>query len=207
MKIGYARVSTVDQTPALQLDALNNAGCERVYTDQGLSGLATNRPALVECLASLAPGDVLTVWKLDRLGRSMPDLVNIVADLGKRGVGFRSLSEAIDSTTPHGTLLFHVMGGLAQFERALIVERTRAGLAAARLRGSIPGRRPLLTAEKIAHARKLLAAGEPPSAIRKTLGISKATFYRHIHPSAAMIDRLADEPTGVPTVCFPKKAD
>jgi DNA invertase Pin-like site-specific DNA recombinase len=180
MKIGYARVSTVDQTPALQLDALRAAGCERIFTDEGLSGSNPARPALAAALAALAPGDVLTVWKLDRLGRSMGHLVNTVEDLGKRGIGFRSLSEAIDSTTAHGTLLFHLMAGLAQFERALIVERTRAGLAAARLRGSMPGRKPVLTAERIAHAKTLLTLGEPAAAVAKTLGVSRATFYRRV---------------------------
>lgn len=184
MLIGYARVSTTDQTPALQLDALKAAGCERVFADEGFSGSANKRPALDKALAALKPGDVLTVWKLDRLGRSLSHLIQIAEDLGKRGIGFRSLSEAIDTTTPQGVLIFNIMGALAQFERSLIIERTRAGLAAARQRGTKVGRKPKLTPEQIDHARKLIDAGESPSRVARSIGVSPATLYRAI-PAAA----------------------
>jgi DNA invertase Pin-like site-specific DNA recombinase len=184
MLIGYARVSTTDQTSALQLDALKAAGCERVFADEGFSGSASKRPALDKALATLKPGDVLTVWKLDRLGRSLSHLIQIAEDLGKRGIGFRSLSEAIDTTTPQGVLIFNIMGALAQFERSLIIERTRAGLAAARLRGTKVGRKPKLTLEQIEHAKKLIDAGESPSRVARTMGVSPATLYRAI-PAAA----------------------
>lgn len=184
MLIGYARVSTTDQTPALQLDALKAVGCERVFTDEGVSGSANKRPALDKALATLKPGDVLTVWKLDRLGRSLSHLIQIAEDLGKRGVGFRSLSEAIDTTTPQGVLIFNIMGALAQFERSLIIERTRAGLAAARQRGTKVGRKPKLTPEQIDHAKKLIEAGESPSRVARSIGVSPATLYRAI-PAAA----------------------
>ncbi len=137
--IGYARVSTDEQSPALQFDALASAGCERIFTDSA-SGAIASRPALDEAISALSPEDTLIVWKLDRLGRSLSHLIGLVSLLEKRGVAFRSLSEAIDTTTASGRLLFHVMGALAEFERALISERTRAGMAAARARGAVIGR-------------------------------------------------------------------
>lgn len=184
MFIGYARVSTTDQNPALQLDALKAAGCERVFADEGVSGSSNKRPALDMALAALKPGDVLTVWKLDRLGRSLSHLIQIAEDLGKRGIEFRSLSEAIDTTTPQGVLIFNIMGALAQFERTLIIERTRAGLAAARQRGTKVGRKPKLTPEQIDHAKNLINAGESPSRVARSIGVSPATLYRAI-PAAA----------------------
>ncbi len=197
MFIGYARVSTTDQTPALQLDALKAAGCERVFADEGFSGSANKRPALDKALAALRPGDVLTVWKLDRLGRSLSHLIQIAEDLGKRGIGFRSLSEAIDTTTPQGVLIFNIMGALAQFERSLIIERTRAGLAAARLRGTKVGRKPKLTPEQIDHAKKLIDAGESPSRVARSIGVSPATLYRAI-PAAASNRNTYDLFTSAP---------
>lgn len=139
--IGYARVSTDEQNPALQFDALNKAGCQRIFSDSA-SGATASRPALEHALSSLKFGDTLVVWKLDRLGRSLSHLMDLVEELERRGVAFRSLSEAIDTSTASGRLLFHVMGALAEFERALISERTRAGMAAARARGAAIGRPP-----------------------------------------------------------------
>lgn len=159
MLIGYARVSTEEQNLALQLDALTRAGCGRIFQDEGISGVAINRPALADALAALRPGDVLVTWKLDRLGRSLAHLIDIIARLGEAEIGFRSLSEAIDTTTASGRLLFHVMGALAEFERALIGERTRAGMAAAKARGALLGRPPKLTDEEVMEARALLESG------------------------------------------------
>jgi DNA invertase Pin-like site-specific DNA recombinase len=136
MKLGYARVSTDDQSLALQLDALERAGCERIYRDEGASGSQVSRPALDRLLRELKPGDTLITWKLDRLGRSLRHLIAIVTELDGRGICFNSLSEAIDTKTASGRFLFHVLGALAEFERALISERTRAGMAAAKLRGT-----------------------------------------------------------------------
>src|SRR5215210_3684767 len=134
MQIGYARVSTEEQTLALQLDAFTTAGVDKVFTDTA-SGAKADRPGLTEALAFARPGDVLVVWRLDRLGRSLPHLIQTLTDLAARGVGFRSLTEAIDTTTPGGKLIFHIFGALAEFERDLIQNRTRAGLTAARARG------------------------------------------------------------------------
>ena len=139
MKIGYARVSTDDQNPDLQIAALKKAGCRRIYTDR-ISGVATRRLELDKCLADLKAGDVLTAWKLDRLGRSLSHLVALLEDLEKRGVGFRSLTEAIDTVSAMGRLLGHMIAALAEFERSLIIERTRAGITAAKRRGVKLGR-------------------------------------------------------------------
>src|SRR5918995_2311457 len=132
--LGYARVSTTDQQPQLQVDALERAGCYRVFTETA-SGARADRPILEQLLDQLRPGDTLVVWKLDRLGRSLRHLVETISELADRGIGFRSLQEAIDTTTPGGKLVFHVFAALAEFERDLIRERTSAGLAAARARG------------------------------------------------------------------------
>src|SRR5208337_1891874 len=135
MKYGYARVSTDDQTPALQLAALKKAGCKTIFKDDGLSGATTKRPALLRCLKKLEHGDTLTVWKLDRLGRSLRDLITMLDDLKKRGVKFRSLTEAIDTNTPTGRAIWQMIGVLAELERSLIGERTRAGVKAAQRGG------------------------------------------------------------------------
>jgi len=140
MRIGYARVSTTDQSLALQEDALTRAGCERIFRDEGVSGGKLSRPALDQLLATIRPGDVLVTWRLDRLGRSLSHLIVLVSLLSDRQIGLVSICEAIDTDTASGRLLFHVMGALAEFERALISERTRAGLAAARARGRSLGR-------------------------------------------------------------------
>ena len=159
MKVGYARVSTDDQSLALQLDALKLAGCDRIFEDQGISGASTSRPALNRLLGVLKRGDTLVTWKLDRLGRSLAHLIALTSELEQRGVAFISISEAIDTRTASGRLLFHVMGALAEFERSLIAERTRAGIAAARGRGRSIGRPPKLSLEQVKAALEQLASG------------------------------------------------
>lgn len=179
-KIGYGRVSTVDQDPALQLDALRRVGCDRIFVDRA-SGTLDTRPELEKALDFMRPGDVLVVWRLDRLGRSMRHLITLVSSLAERGVGFQSLTEAIDTTTASGTLLFHIMGALAQFERTLIVERTNAKLAAARARGRVGGRPKVLTGDRLNVARAMYASGDYTiSAIAAALGVSRATVYRNL---------------------------
>jgi DNA invertase Pin-like site-specific DNA recombinase len=177
INIGYARVSTNDQNLDLQLRALKVAGCAQIFEDQ-VSGAAARRPGLDRALAMLGEGDALFVWRLDRLGRSLPHLIEVIRDIGDRGAGFRSLSESIDTTTAGGRLVFHMMGALAEFERALIVERTRAGLDAARARGQRLGRRKVLTSAQIAHARTLIVEGESPTAVARSLKVGRATLYR-----------------------------
>ena len=178
MKIGYARVSTDDQNMSLQLDALAAAGCEKVFQDE-ISGAATKRPGLDEALAALQPGDVLTVWRLDRLGRSMQHLVNTVNDLAGRGAGFQSITEAMDTTTAGGELVFHVMGALAQFEHRLIAERSRAGIEAARRRGKHLGRPADLTPEKVGHARQMIDSGEQSvTGMAEILDVHRVTLHK-----------------------------
>ena len=179
MLIGYARVSTLDQTLALQQDALLAAGCQELYTDT-VSGSVTERPGLTDALSHLRTGDTLIVWRLDRLGRSLPHLIQTVRELQERGVHFKSLQEQIDTTTSGGKLVFHVFGALAEFERDLIRERTHAGLQAARARGRLFGRPRRLTAQQVMQLRTLAeddrnTVGE----ICQTLGISRATYYRY----------------------------
>jgi DNA invertase Pin-like site-specific DNA recombinase len=179
MKYGYARVSTVDQNANLQKDALKSAGCGKVVTEQ-ISGASAKRPKLDKLLASLSAGDILTVWRLDRLGRSLPHLIEVVRDLESKGAHFQSLTEGIDTTTAQGRLTFHLMGALAEFERSLIIERTQAGLKAARKRGVRIGRPPALTPAQIKHAKKLIDAGERPSAVAASLNVDRSTLYRAI---------------------------
>ncbi len=177
-KIGYARVSTLQQDEALQLDALRAAGVDRIFVDRA-SGKLERRPALDDLLAQARPGDSLVVWRLDRLGRSLRHLIDVVSDLEQRGVGFISLTEALDTTTPGGRLLFHVMGALAEFERDLIRERTVAGLAAARARGRTGGRPTVWTPEKLKTIKAMRATGEHDIAgIARVLGVSRASVYR-----------------------------
>lgn len=178
--IGYARVSTKGQNLDAQIRALTAAGCLRVFTDK-LSGKDATRPELMACLDYLRPGDTLVVARLDRLSRSLQDLIATVASLRRRGAGFCSLHEALDTTTPGGRLVFHVFAALAEFIRELIVEGTHEGLAAARARGTRLGRPPALTPETIRHARALLAEPENTvSSIARLLGVSRATIYKHI---------------------------
>lgn len=179
MKIGYARVSTVDQNSNLQLDALKLAGCEKVFCDEA-SGSTTHRPQLSKCLALLQRGDVLVVWKLDRLGRSLSHLISVTNELAGRGIGFHSVSEAIDTTSAQGRLLLHMMGALAEFERALIIERTSAGLVAAKRRGVKVGRRPKLVGKRLDQARQLVSDGQPVSQVAALAQVSRATLYRYL---------------------------
>jgi len=179
-QLGYARVSTVEQKADLQTDGLKAAGCVRVWTDKA-SGALDHRPQLDRVLDHLRPGDTLVVWRLDRLGRSLPHLIAAVTDLAARKVGFRSLTEGIDTTTPAGRLIFHVFGALAEFERELIRERTTAGLAAARARGRIGGRPRAMTPDKLAVARQMYASREHTlNAIAGTIQVSRSTLYRHL---------------------------
>ena len=177
MLIGYARVSTRDQTPALQIDALQAAGCKKLF-EETASGAQGDRPQLTAALDYLRDGDTLVVWKLDRLGRSMRHLVVLVEELRERGINFRSLTDSIDTSTPMGRFFFHVMGALAEMERELIVERTRAGLAAARAKGRIGGRRPKLTDEQWAQAGRLIAAGESRQRVAIIYDVGVSTLYR-----------------------------
>src|SRR3954470_18560593 len=180
MLIGYARVSTLDQTLALQQDALTQAGCEHLYTDT-VSGSVTDRPGLANALSHLRTGDTLVVWRLDRLGRSLSHLIETVRQLQDQGVGFRSLQEQIDTTTSGGKLVFHVFGALAEFERDLIRERTHAGLQAARARGRLFGRPKALSLRQVKQLRTLAKdEHNTVTEICETLGISRATYYRDL---------------------------
>jgi DNA invertase Pin-like site-specific DNA recombinase len=180
MLIGYARVSTIDQNLALQRDALTEAGCGKIFTEQ-LSGAVADRPALHDALEFARSGDTLIVWKLDRLARSMKQLIETIEKLRLRGIGFRSLTEALDTTTPQGRLVFHMFGALAEFERSLIRERTQAGLAAARRVGRTGGRPPKLTDDDIEAAKAMLANPDiGVTQIAHRLGVSAATLYRYI---------------------------
>ena len=181
--VGYARVSTHDQSPALQLDALGLAGCAKLFEDRGVSGARAERPGLAAALSYLREGDVLVVWKLDRLGRSMAHLVETVGALEARGVGLRSLTEAIDTTTPGGRLIFHVFGALGQFERDLIRERTRAGLSAAAERGRKGGRKPVMTPDKLKRARALIAQGLTVREVATRLKVGKTALYEALTSS------------------------
>lgn len=183
MLIGYARVSTEEQSLDLQLDALRQAGCERVFTDKA-SAAKTYRPGLSEVQSHLRAGDLLVVWKLDRLGRSVKGLVDLVGALDQQGVQFRSLTDGIDTTTPHGRFFFHMMASLAQMERELIAERTKAGLDAARKRGRRVGRKRRMTPSKIASAQQLLGGGMSPREVAHTLGVSIPTLYRWMPASS-----------------------
>ena len=181
--IGYARVSTTDQTVASQLDALTTAGCTRIFTDEGVSGALRDRPQLTAALDYCREGDTLVVTKLDRAGRSLMNLLDLVTGLADRGIGFRSLGEAIDTTTASGKLLLHVLGAIAEFERALIVDRTKAGLAAAKARGRVGGRPIECTPEKITAAKLMIASGATVKAAAKAVGVSRGSLYRHLNPA------------------------
>lgn len=184
MLVGYARVSTAEQRLELQTDALEAAGCERLYTDQA-SGASADRPGLIDALGYVREGDTLVVWRLDRLGRSLKDLVDQVEGLREKGVGFRSLTEGIDTTTPGGKLVFHIFASLAEFERALIRDRTLAGLQSARARGRVGGRPSVFdNPETVRLASKLLASGElDVDDVARTVGCKRSTLYRHFTPT------------------------
>jgi DNA invertase Pin-like site-specific DNA recombinase len=178
--IGYARVSTAGQDLALQRDALERAGCDRIYDDTG-SGSVRHRPELDACLDYLRAGDTLVVWRLDRLGRSLRHLIETIGDVEQRSVGFRSLTEGLDTTTAAGRLTLHIFAALAEFERALVLERTRAGLEAARARGRLGGRPTMMSVEKLSAARALRESGElTMEEIASLLGVSRATLYRRL---------------------------
>ena len=184
MEIGYARVSTLVQTLDLQTDALTQARCGRIFTDT-ISGAKTERKGLTEALSHLRPGDTLVVWRLDRLGRTLPHLIQTVEELKASGIGFKSLTESIDTTMSAGQLIFHLFGALAEFERNLIRERTQASLVAARARGRVGGRRRLLDAKQVAQARTLYADKSNSIAdICRTLKISRTTLWRYLHTDA-----------------------
>lgn len=180
MLVGYARVSTTEQSTDLQRDALHGAGCEEIFWESG-SGAKADRPGLKKALEYMREGDVLVVWKLDRLGRSLKDLIEVVNGLQDRGIGFKSLTEQVDTTTSGGRLVFHIFGALAEFEREVIRERTQAGLAAARARGRHGGRPRVMDESKVRAAKAMLK--DPKTSIQEvcqTLGVSRATLYRHV---------------------------
>lgn len=179
MKVGYARVSTDGQTHDAQITALKAAGCERVFTETA-SGAKKDRPVLAEVLNYLRPNadDRLVVYKLDRVARSLPHLIEIMDHLNQHGIEFQSLSEAIDTKTPGGRLLFHVMGAISAFERDLIIERTQAGLRAAKEKGRVGGRPKKMTNDKLNAVRELLANGTPVKDAAVAVGVSVPTLYR-----------------------------
>lgn len=177
-RIGYARVSTDDQNLDMQRDALTAAGCSVIY-EETASGKGAARPELEQCRKALRPGDILIVWRLDRLGRSLPDLVQIVAELEQNGIGFESITERIETGSAAGKLVFHVFAALAEFERNLIRERTRAGLTAARARGRVGGRKPKLDAQQVREIQRLLSDPTiPVSRIADRYKVSRTTIYK-----------------------------
>ena len=180
MKVGYARVSTQDQNPNLQIDALEEAGCERIYIDK-VSGVAKQRPELFAAIEYMRTGDTLVVWRMDRLARSLNQLITTVESLESQGKGFCSLNESIDTTTAGGKLIFHIFGSLSEFERSIIKERTKAGLEAARKQGRVGGRKPKLKPTDVESMKTLLA--NPTFSVKeiaKRHNISVATLYRYI---------------------------
>lgn len=179
MLIGYARVSTGDQNLDLQKNALARAECEQIFEDTA-SGKNARRPGLRRAIRRLKPGDSLVVWKLDRLGRSVRDLITLVSELQDRGIHFRSLTDSIDTSTPAGRFFFHVMSALAEMERELIVERTRAGLAAAREQGRVGGRRRVMTEEVVERCRRMLENGATRQQIADVIGVHVKTIYKYL---------------------------
>ena len=177
MRVGYARVSTPDQRLDVQKEALTRSGCDKVYEDTA-SGRSLDRPGLTKAIDKLRDGDTFVVWKLDRLGRSVKQLVDLVSQFEEEGVDFVSLTDAIDTSTPAGRFFFHVMASLSEMERELTIERTRAGLETARLHGRKGGRKRLMTDSKVVAAQKLLASGLRPREVATNLGVSIATLYR-----------------------------
>lgn len=186
MNIGYARVSTSDQSFDLQTDALAKASCEKIFSDVA-SGAKSDRTGLAGAIGFARSGDTLVVWKLDRLGRSLPHLIATVRELEAHRIGFRSLQESIDTTTPSGRLFFHMIGALAEFERDIIRERTKAGLLSARARGRLGGRPTVLDQRKAEMATSLYNSKTSIRDICETLGVSKATLYRHLKSQNPMV--------------------
>jgi DNA invertase Pin-like site-specific DNA recombinase len=183
-RIGYGRVSTFDQRPEAQLDALREAGCDPIFVDNGVSGVKASRPELDKALAYLRPGDTMVCTRLDRLGRSLRNLVDLIDSLGQRKVDLVVTTQNLDTTTPEGRFMFNVIGAVAQFERDLIAARTREGLKAARARGRLGGRKPSYSPEQARQARRMTAEGELTAAeIGRVLGVSRATVYRMLQAS------------------------
>jgi DNA invertase Pin-like site-specific DNA recombinase len=190
MLIGYARVSTIDQNLALQREALTEAGCEKIFTEQ-ISGAVANRPQLADAISYACSGDTIVVWKLDRLARSIKQLIDTIETLRVRGVGFRSLTEALDTTTAQGRPVFHTFATLAEFERSLIRERTQAGLLAAKRAGRTGGRPPKLNDEDIEAARAMLSNPDiGVASVANRLGVSLATLYRYIPAARASASEI-----------------
>ena len=179
MRIGYARVSTTDQNIDLQLDALCKAGCEKIFEDHA-SGMMSDRDGYAQVMRALKPDDTLVVWRLDRLARSMRDLTDTITVLHNRGIGFQSICEHIDISSAYGEFVLHILSAVAHFERALIVERTRAGMAAAKARGVKCGRIPLLGPLQLAEAIELVENGSTVSVTARKLGVGRSTLYRSI---------------------------
>lgn len=198
--LGYARVSTLEQRASLQTDALKAAGCYRIFTDKA-SGMKEDRPQLAKVLDQLRPGDTLVVWRLDRLGRSLRHLIDTVNGLAGDKIGFRSLTESIDTTTSGGKLVFHIFAALAELERDVIRERTMAGLEAARARGRSGGRPTVMTPDKVARAQKLRRSGDHTMAdIARVLEVSRASVYRHLgDPPPGMSDGASKTRAGHPS--------
>jgi len=187
MLLGYARVSTDQQDHALQLDALRAAGCDKVFVETG-SGIRTDRPELAKALEQVRQDDVLVVWRLDRLARSLRHLIDIADELNRRGVALKSITENIDTTTPSGRFMFNILGALSSMEREIIVERTRAGLIAAAARGRLGGRPPALDAIKVRAARAMLASGTMTATeVARQIGCSPSTLYRHVPGGRAAV--------------------
>lgn len=194
-RIGYARVSTDDQHLDLQRDALAQAGCGVIY-EEAASGKNAVRPELEQCRKALRAGDTLVVWRLDRLGRSLPDLVQIVADLEQQGVGFESLAEKIETGSAAGKLVFHVFAALAEFERGLIRERTQAGLASARARGRVGGRKPKLDHQQVREIKALLRDPDIQVAdVARRYGVSRTTLYKHVGVISPRMSRSGNAAT------------
>lgn len=191
MLIGYARVSTPEQDLTPQLEALVAAGCERTFSDKA-SGAKADRAGLADALSHARSGDIIVVWKLDRLGRTMKGLVDLSVDLAKRGVGLKSLTDGIDTGGTAGKLVFHIMAAMAEMERDLIRERTTAALIVARRGGRVGGRKTVMTPRRVEAARKLLASGMSAREIAPTIGVSVATLYRHL-PAAVQETISAEE--------------
>ena len=180
MKYGYARVSTAQQDLKLQVDALEQAGCDEIITEV-MTGSSSDRPARQALLDKLLPGDSLVVWRLDRFGRSVSDLIEKVDQFSSSGVNFQSLNEQIDTSSSVGKMIFHIFAAMAEFERDLISERTKAGLAAARARGRKGGRKKLLDESKVKAAKKLIESETPVTEVAKLLNVSRATLYRYLN--------------------------
>lgn len=188
MLIGYARVSTSDQNTGLQLNALKSAGCERIFEEKA-SGAQRDRPELNAALEYARDGDTIVVWKLDRLARSLKQLIETVEKLDAGGIGFKSITESIDTTSPGGKLIFHIFGALAEFERGMIRERTIAGLQSARAKGRVGGRPPVMNADDIAASKAMLADPDiTVKQIAERMGVSVSTIYKHIPSARASVE-------------------